>query len=184
MLQPTNAPLIHALLGALALATAAPALAQSTESNDVPLGNHTGGDTHAVDHKRKYFWPDFKPFKPPGPNAQARFFTIRPSLALIFDYTDFDQNQTSLAQLGEQDSQFQVRSARLNVFCSIGHGYKVGTEYKGFDSDPDQTWQLTDPSLHFPIGNRTKLSIGKTKETFNSACFTASPGSIAIMMSA
>jgi phosphate-selective porin OprO/OprP len=158
-------------LGALLIVTAVPALAQSTESNDVPIGDHTGGDIHVVDHTRRYFWPDLPVSKPPSPEKQARFFTIRPSLAMIGDWTGWEQNQTNLNQVGLQENQFQVRSARLNFFGSIGHGYKVGFqvggEYKGFDTDPDQTWQLTDLSLTFPIGGRTKLTIGKMKETFS-----------------
>ena len=157
-------------LGAM-LVTATPALAQSTESNDVPLGHHTGGDIHVVDHNRRYFWPDFKPSKPPSPEKQARFFTIKPSIALIGDWTGWDQNQTNIDQVGVQPNGFQVRSARLNFFGSIGHGYKVGFqiggEYKGFDIDPDQTWVLTDATLTFPLGDRTKLAIGKMKETFS-----------------
>lgn len=158
-------------LTALLLTTAAPALAQSTESNAVPVGDASGGDIHVVDHNRKYFWPDFKPSKPPSPEKQARFFTIRPSIALIGDWTGWYQNPTNINQVGVQENQFQVRSARLNFFGSIGHGYKVsfqvGGEYKGFDIDPEQTWVLTDATLTFPIGSRTKLAIGKMKETFS-----------------
>lgn len=128
---------IAALLGS----AAAPALAQSTESNDVPIGVASGADIHVVDHKRRYFWPDFKPSKPPAPPSPERFFTIRPSIALIFDWTGWDQNQTNIDQVGVQPDGFQVRSARLNFFGTIGHGYKisyqVGGEYKGFDIDPE-----------------------------------------------
>jgi phosphate-selective porin OprO/OprP len=54
---------------------------------------------------------------------------------------------------------------------SFGTSYKVGYlvagEYKGFDSDPETTWSLTDASLTFPLGSpATKLTFGKTKETF------------------
>ncbi len=42
----------------------------------------------------------------------------------------------------------------------------MGGEYKGFDSDPEETWQVTDVSFTFTIrGQATKLTVGKTKET-------------------
>ncbi len=151
--------------------TARPLLAQSTETLSTPIGDHTGENIHAGTHKRKYFFPDFAPLKPPSPEKQARFFTIRPSLALLGDWTSFSQDDANIRQVGVQENEFQVRSARLSLLGSIGSGYKVsyqvGGEYKGFDTEPEQTWQLTDLSLTFPLGDRTKLTLGKTKETFS-----------------
>jgi phosphate-selective porin OprO and OprP len=154
---------------------AIPARAQQTESAAEPAGDHTGADVQLVDHKRKYLVPDLPPAKPPTPEEAARkaekFFTIRPSLAMLGDWTNYSQDAASVAQLGVQDDEFQVRSARLTFLGSIGSDYKVsyqvGGEYKGFDTDPEQNWQLTDLSLTFPLGARTKLTVGKTKETFS-----------------
>ena len=154
---------------------AIPARAQQTESAAEPLGDHTGADVQLVDHKRKYLVPDLPPTKPPTPEEAARkaekFFTIRPSLAMLGDWTNYSQDAASVAQLGVQDDEFQVRSARLTFLGSIGSDYKVsyqvGGEYKGFDTEPEQSWQLTDLSLTFPLGARTKLTVGKTKETFS-----------------
>jgi phosphate-selective porin OprO/OprP len=154
---------------------AIPARAQQTESAAEPAGDHTGADVQLVDHKRKYLVPDLPPTKPPTPEEAARkaekFFTIRPSLAMLGDWTNYSQDAASVAQLGVQDDEFQVRSARLTLLGSIGSDYKVsyqfGGEYKGFDTEPEQNWQLTDLSLTFPLGARTKLTVGKTKETFS-----------------
>jgi len=162
-------------ISALLIAVAAPAAAQQTESAAEPLGDHIGDSVTLVDHKRKYFMPDLPLPKPLTPEQTAkkaeRFFTIRPSLALLGDWTGFDQNQTSVRQVGVQNDEFQVRSARLSLIGSIGSSYKVGFqvggEYKGFDTEPEQQWQLTDLSLTFPINARTKLTIGKIKETFS-----------------
>ena len=164
-----------AAVPALLLATALPAMAQRTESADEPIGDHTGTNVSLIDHKRRYFMPDLPLPKPLSPEAAAKkaeqFFTIRPSIALLGDWTGFDQNQASVKQVGVQNDEFQVRSARLNLIGSIGTGYKVGFqvggEYKGFDTEPEQEWQLTDLSLTFPLGSRTKLTVGKTKETFS-----------------
>ncbi len=157
------------LVATLVLIADAPLLAQQTESLAEPIGV-SDGDTHADVHKRKYAVPDLPPLKPPTPEQQARVFTIRPSLAVLGDWTKFDQDAANVGQVGEQKDVFQLRSMRLSLLGSIGRSYKVsfqiGGEYKGFDSDPDQDWQLTDLSLTFPIGPATKLTIGKTKETF------------------
>lgn len=162
-------------LAATLLAAAAPLAAQQTESTAEPIGDHTGADVYLNDHKRKYFIPDLTPNKPPTPEETARkaeqFFTIRPSFAFIGDWTSFGQDAASIDQIGKQDDAFQVRSARLNLIGSLGTSYKVGFqiggEYKGFDTAPEQDWQLTDLSLTFPLGDRTKLTIGKIKETFS-----------------
>lgn len=159
------------LVGLALLSVSAQADAQSTETLATPLGDHSGDDSHAVTHKRNYAVPDLPPLKPPSAEKQARFFNIRPSLALLGDWTNFGQDETNISQVGVQQDEFQVRSARLSLLGSIGHGYKVsfqvGGEYKGFDTDPEQSWQLTDLALTFPIGDRSKLSIGKIKETFS-----------------
>jgi phosphate-selective porin OprO/OprP len=159
----------------LLLATAMPAIAQQTESAAEPMGHHTGTNVPLVDHKRRYFMPDLAIPKPLTPEQAAKraekFFTIRPSIALLGDWTSFDQNPASIGQVGVQEDEFQVRSARLNLIGSIGSSYKIGFqlggEYKGFDTEPEQEWQLTDMSLTFPLGSRTKLTVGKTKETFS-----------------
>jgi phosphate-selective porin OprO/OprP len=157
------------LAGLLLVAT--PAAAQVTESTAEPIGDHSGTDVPAVDHKRRYAFPDLPLAAPPSAEKQARFFNIRPSLVGIGDWTNFSQDDASIRQVGRQDDEFQVRSLRLNLIGSLGHAYKVsfqiGGEYKGFDTEPEQQWQLTDLALTFPIGTRTRLAVGKIKETFS-----------------
>lgn len=149
----------------------APAQAQTTETLATPIGHHTGENIPADPHKRRYVVPDLAPFKPPSAEHAAQFFTIRPSLAFIGDWTNFSQDDVNVGQVGPQDDVFQVRSARLNLIGSIGHDYKIGFqiggEYKGFDTEPETEWQLTDLALTFPLGERTKLAVGKIKETFS-----------------
>jgi len=97
-------------------------------------------------------------------------FTLKPGLVLIGDFTAVGQDAASLAQVGPQDDRWQVRAARLMLRGGIGQSYRVGYlvagEYKGFESDPLTTWNMTDVSLSFPIGSEaTQLTIGKTKQT-------------------
>ena len=53
------------------------------------------------------------------------------------------------------------------IIPSVGSSAQVGGEYNGFDTAPETEWQLTDLSLTFPLGARTKLSVSKIKETFS-----------------
>lgn len=100
--------------------------------------------------------------------VKAKWFTLKIGFVAIADYNAFGQDATSLAQVGRQDNQWDDRAARLLIRGSLGKAsYLVAGEYKGFDLDPDTTWQMTDVSLTVPIGGpSTKLTIGKTKETF------------------
>ena len=101
-----------------------------------------------------------------------RWFTLKLGAAAVFDYTAFSQDAASLSQVGKQEDQFQVRDLRLMLRGTIGTDYKVNYfvagVYKGFDTDPDTTWELVDFWFAFPLGSpATKLTVGKTKETFD-----------------
>jgi phosphate-selective porin OprO/OprP len=103
--------------------------------------------------------------------ASSRWFKLKIGFVVIADYSSFGQDAESLSQVGRQENQWDARAARLMLSGSLGTSYKVGYllagEYKGFDSDPETTWSLTDASLTFPLGSpATKLTFGKTKETF------------------
>ncbi|MFM1783268.1 MAG: hypothetical protein RIS14_1021 [Pseudomonadota bacterium] len=135
-----------ALAMALLLASASVS-AQSTESLSVPVGT-AQGDKPAAPAEVDYAVPDLKT-KPNGGMHQVNdYFSFRPSLALIEDFTYVDQDADSIAQVGDQASQWQVRSARLTFLGSIGKDYKVsyqfGGEYKGFDTDPGRPQQQAD----------------------------------------
>lgn len=162
--------IVRLFLAVATLLAAQRAFVQATESLETPIGTAVG-EIHHDAYKRKYAIPDLPPLKPPSAEKQAQFFMIRPSLALLGDWTGFRQDAGSVSQFGRQEDQFQVRSARLSLLGSIGSHYKVsfqvGGEYKGFDTDPETSWQLTDLALTLPIGDRTKLTVGKTKETFS-----------------
>ncbi len=104
--------------------------------------------------------------------VRSRWFTMHLGLVPIFDYTWFTQDQASFDQVGVQENDFDIRSARImargTIFAHSKHAprYLVAFEYRGFDSDPDQTWNFTDVSLTFPLGRIGDLTVGKTKENF------------------
>ena len=158
---------IRALASGAALfatALAGPLHAQATESLAEPIGT-ASGDASLLDRVGAYAVPDMKP-----ETAPAKPDPFRISIVILGDHTSFWQDSTSVAQVGRQDNQWELRAARLSFLGAFGGAipvsYQISGEYKGFDGDPDTTWQLTDLSLTFTLGQRTKLTAGKTKETF------------------
>ncbi len=148
-----------------ALLASAPAFAQDTASIYEPIGTATGNRSLLEDVKQ-YGIPDAVPRQ----EERTKPDPFRISLVMIGDYTAFWQDSDSVAQLGDQKNKFEVRAARLSFLGTFGGpisvSYQLAGEYKGFDSDPDTHWQMTDMNLTFGFGDRTKLTVGKTKETF------------------
>lgn len=123
--------------------------------------------------------PPAQPFIVPDPltavkhlEVKEHWITLKVGLSAVFDYSSFSQDAPSLAQVGTQEDQWQVRDLRVMLHGTIGKGYKfnyfVAGVYKGFDTEPESTWDMVDVWLAFPLGGpATKLTVGKTKETFD-----------------
>lgn len=152
-------------------ATLLPGWSQSEESELPPLpGEYEPAVPTAPEGP--YWVPDVPHAIQEKTEVRNRWFTLKPGLVLIADYTAFDQDAESVAQVGPQRDQWDDRAARAMLRGTLGLNYKVSyliaAEYKGFESDPEDTWQLTDLSFAFPVaGPATKLTVGKTKETFS-----------------
>lgn len=157
---------------ALGLAISPLVQAQSTESDAAPeRGKFEAAALPAPDEP--YVVPDLLPQAFTDLTTfKSRWFAMKFGLVAIADFNSFSQDFDNLSQVGKQEDQWDDRAVRLMLSGSIGDSYKAGYliagEYKGFDSNPTDLWQLTDASLFFPIfGPATKLTIGKTKETFD-----------------
>ena len=73
---------------------------------------------------------------------------MKVGFVLIADYTAFTQDAASVAQVGEQRDQWDDRAARLMLRGTMGKAsYLIAGEYKGFETDPETTWQMTDVSV-------------------------------------
>ncbi len=162
------APVVLALV--LLLASARGVAAQSEESAPAPAAG-TFVAAPLPPPASPFMFPDL----PHGWEGTLRIekpgFTFRPGWVVLIDHTGFIQDDTSLAQVGQQENQWAARAARLMFSGTIGRGYQVrylvAGEYKGFESEPDTLWNMTDVSLTFPLhGPGTKLTVGKTKETY------------------
>lgn len=156
---------------AMGLATGGVAVAQETESSLEPIMTATApAAPPAASAPVRYIVPDLSPTRgAPRPWPSAGF-VLRPSAALIADWTSFSQDDDSVAQVGRQKDASEWRGFRLQVLGSFGGAYRInyqlGGEYKGFDSDPTDNWQLTDMSVTFPVGETTRVAVGKIKEAF------------------
>lgn len=160
-----------AILAAALLAAVPPTPAQAQDPDLAPPRGKFEAEA-ATAPAQPYVVPDTPRTLADLTRYQSRSFSFQMGVALLLDYTKFSQDAASLAQVGKQESEWQARASRLMGHGTIGSDYKVGylvaAEYKGFDSDPTEYWSLTDFSLAFPIGGpATKLTVGKTKETFS-----------------
>jgi len=163
--------LASASLAAALLAVALPAAGQAQDPDVAPPRGKFEAEP-AAGPQPSYVVPDTPRSVADLTRYKADWFTFQMGVAVLLDYTHFDQDAASLGQVGKQESQWQARASRLMAHGTLGSDYKVGylvaAEYKGFDSDPTEYWSLTDFSLAFPIGGpATKLTVGKTKETFS-----------------
>ena len=144
--------------------------AQSVESDTAPVRGQFEAQEPLPPAKPSIVW-DIPTSFARKTQIRTRWFTLKPGLVLIEDYSAFTQDAASISQIGAQEDQWDPRSGRLMLSGTIGDSYKVrylvAGEYKGFDSDPEETWQVTDVSFTFTIrGPATKLTVGKTKQTF------------------
>lgn len=167
MPSPSRAALAASLL---ALATSSSVLAQAPESDLPPAPGQLEGEPPPSRHG--LLIPDVPDSAYAATRITSPGFTIRPGLVMLYDHTWASQDADSVAQVGEQRDQGEWRAARLMLRGTIGRGlpirYLVAGEYKGFDSDNDKNWNMTDVSLTFPVGGpSTLLTVGKTKQTFS-----------------
>lgn len=160
-----------ALWTALLVAAVLPAHAQSQDDDVAPARGQFEAEP-APTPAGGYRVPDVPRTLGDLTSVTAPGFTFKMGLVALLDYTAFRQDDTNVAQVGKQDSQWQVRAARLMARGTLGEAYKVAylvaAEYKGFSTEPTESWSLTDLSLSFPLGSpATKLTVGKTKQSFS-----------------
>jgi len=161
------------LIGGLAagLLCAPNAQAQSEESEPAPaLGEFEAAPLPPPD--QPFFIPDVPQSLVDQTQIKERWITLKVGLVVLADYTAFNQDSDSIGQVGHQKDQWEARAARLMFRGTIGKDYKisylVAAEYKGFETEPEDLWNQTDLSFTFPLGGpATKLTVGKTKETFD-----------------
>lgn len=104
--------------------------------------------------------------------VDTKWFTLRLGIVPILDYSAFSQDAANVAQVGKQENAWQIRSGRVQIRGNLFNNakapwrYLLSFEYRGFDTDPDVTWNFTDVALTIPAGPLGELTLGKIKETF------------------
>jgi len=146
------------------------AQAQSEESEPAPArGEFEAAPLPPPD--QPFFIPDVPQSVVDQTQVKSRWITVKFGLVMLVDYNAFQQDANSLAQVGRQPDGWDDRSERVMVRGTTGQDYKISYliagEYKGFETEPEDLWNLTDLAFTFPLGGpATKLTVGKTKETF------------------
>ena len=100
---------------------------------------------------------------------EGRGLTIKPIIAIVVDYTAFEQDESSLEQVGKQDDALDLRAIRLGAFVrskgKLGWTFTFTTDYQEKRTRDDQVWQMYDVKFDIPI-SPMKLTVGKQKEAF------------------
>jgi phosphate-selective porin OprO/OprP len=165
----TVRPALSALVVAAAWMCVSLARAQAPESELPPEPGQSEGALPAPP-RTAFVMPDVPDATYARTQVTTPAFTLKPGLVMLGDYTLVNQDDASIGQVGAQRNQGEWRAARLMLRGTIGSGYRVSYliagEYKGWDTDSDRDWSMTDVSLTFPVGSpQTHLTVGKTKQT-------------------
>jgi phosphate-selective porin len=96
-------------------------------------------------------------------------YWMKPIIALLADYTFFEQDDASLAQVGEQEDSQEFRAARFGMLLrSKGEwGWEafLAADYQERRTREDTVFQLYDLRFRVPLG-RISLDVGKQKQPF------------------
>jgi len=97
-------------------------------------------------------------------------FWFKPVFALVADYTFFEQDDPSLAQVGEQDDSADLRAARLGFISRSKGSYPWNllfvADYQETRTRDNDAFRLYDLRLRLPVGP-IKVDLGKMKQPFS-----------------
>ena len=101
---------------------------------------------------------------------ESNRFWIKPIIAVVGDYTWFEQDDASIAQVGVQDDSADLRAARMGFALRSKGSYPwdffFAVDYQEQRTRQKELFQLYDLRLRLPIGP-VKLDIGKMKQPFS-----------------
>jgi phosphate-selective porin len=149
------------------LPTPTPAPAEAVSEGHAPPGEAPPDDAHDPG----YVIPDIPKKLDKFTRFASKALSLKLGFVLIGDYTDFEQDQPSIDQVGRQDDEWDLRAARMILRGAINFKnpwqYFFAFEYKGFDTEPPDSWGITDLWVKIPVGAALgKLTVGKQKEPF------------------
>ena len=101
-------------------------------------------------------------------------FSINLAAGVLVDYTEFEQDQTNIAQVGRQDNQWDLRALRAALYGQFSlSGQKIDYFIAcGFSDyltrDAKKLCSLFDATIAFSLpGDDGKITIGKQKEPWS-----------------
>lgn len=124
-----------------------------------------------ADTTKTYLIPELSPEKMKWTRLKTKWFTTKIGFSPILDYNANIQNEDSKNQVGDQESRFDLRSARVMFSGKLNFknpwSYLISVEYKGFDRrEDDPAFGFTDLKLVIPFNKNSDITVGKIKETF------------------
>ena len=100
---------------------------------------------------------------------ESERFWLKPIIAIVADYTFFEQDASSITQVGLQDDSRDLRAARLGLALRSKSSYAwemfFAVDYQEKRTRKDDTFQLYDLRLRLPVGP-VRIDIGKQKQPF------------------
>lgn len=122
------------------------------------------------DTSKKFWIPDVR--KRGWTKTRNRMFSFQLGLVPILDYNVNIQDETSKQQVGEQESRFDIRSARIMGRGKINFkrpwSYLISIEYRGLDRSQDMNnFGFTDVKFVIPAGRHSEVWLGHIKESFS-----------------
>ena len=123
-----------------------------------------------ADTTKRYWIPDVSHGR--WNRGSNKLFSFQLGLVPILDYNVNIQDGDSKKQVGEQESRFDLRSARVMGRGKINFkrpwSYLISLEYRGLDRTEDmKPFGFTDLKLVIPTGKSSELWVGYIKETFS-----------------
>jgi phosphate-selective porin OprO and OprP len=100
----------------------------------------------------------------------GRLFSIKVSVAVLYDYTFLDQNAASREQVGVQNDAADLRAGRLMFSGQIKFrrpwSYVIAGDYNEVREPEDRLFDGLDAYVTIPLWGDARISIGKQKEPF------------------
>ena len=97
-------------------------------------------------------------------------FWFKPVIGIVTDYTFFEQDDPSLAQVGKQDDSFDLRAGRVGFISRSKTSYPWDLlfimDYQERRTREKQAFRLFDLRLRLPVGP-VNVHIGKMKQPFS-----------------
>lgn len=114
----------------------------------------------------RYLLPDLRP---DALVFDGKYWWFKPIIGILGDYSWFDQDSASRAQVGDQDDQADVRAARFGLAARMKSQPRVEfftvLDYVERKRRDGRAYEVLDLTLALPLGN-AKVTIGKQKQPF------------------